>query len=316
MPIWSEILREINESQDFDGVRRKYLLKLHEHTGRDVILYASGWLQKPDAPTALTTINDEDIHGLMEVTSGLTSGKLDLVLHSPGGSPESAEAIVSFLRSRFSDIRVIVPHEAMSAATMIACASDRIMLGDHSFLGPTDPQILMPTPLGINQVPAQAVLDQFDKALKLGQDLDSFPAWLPMLEQYGPHLIVQCESAIEMSRELVEMWLKQYMLKNEEKCNDTAKDISEWLANHQDFKSHSRHIARDELIERGLIVEKLEIDHDLADSALSAFHATIQTLVGTPSIKIMENHLGRAYIKQAPPPQVIPVPTLGPQLNQ
>lgn len=132
---------------DFDGVRRKYLLKLHQHSGRHVILYASAWLQK-DARPVFTSIGDEDIHALMEVTHSAESSELDLILHSPGGSPEAAEAIVSYLRSRFSHIRVIVPNFAMSAATMIACAADEIVLGKHSFLGPTDPQILIPTGLG------------------------------------------------------------------------------------------------------------------------------------------------------------------------
>ena len=92
MPIWSEILRELNETTaggtgpDFDGVRRKYLAALNRHTGRNVVLYASGWLQK-DAPVTHTSISDEDIHAFMEVTSGLSNSDLDLILHSPGGSP-------------------------------------------------------------------------------------------------------------------------------------------------------------------------------------------------------------------------------------
>ncbi len=168
MPIWSEILKELTPAQeglpvDFDGVRRKYLLELQKHSDRNVILYASGWLQR-DAPPALTSINDEDIQAFMEVSHGLHGSKLDLILHSPGGFPEAAEAIVAYLRSRFSHIRVIVPQLAMSAATMIACAADEIVLGKHSFLGPTDPQIMLATPLGVRPVPAQSVLDQFDRA--------------------------------------------------------------------------------------------------------------------------------------------------------
>ncbi len=125
MPIWSEILRELGQSgqpPNFDAVRRKYLVSLHRHSGRNVVLYASGWLQR-DAPAPLVSIGDEDIQAFMEVSQGLEGTDLDLILHSPGGSPESAEAIVTYLRSRFSNIRVIVPQLAMSAATMIACAA-------------------------------------------------------------------------------------------------------------------------------------------------------------------------------------------------
>ncbi|MCY4312731.1 MAG: ATP-dependent Clp protease proteolytic subunit [Gammaproteobacteria bacterium] len=159
MPTWSEILQELDVTSvqgqpDFDGVRRKYLVQLYQYTKRNVILYASGWLQKRNAPPELTSINDEDVQALMEVCYALDGNNLDLIIHSPGGSPEAAEAIVSYLRSHFSDIRVIVPQLAMSAATMIACSGDQIMLGKHSSLGPTDPQILTATSLGVRALPA------------------------------------------------------------------------------------------------------------------------------------------------------------------
>ena len=220
MPIWSEILAELGRTQkqgtppDYDGVRRKYLLGLHQHTKRNVILYASGWLQKEEAPPTLVSISDEDIQAFMEVTHGLGGGKLDLILHSPGGSPEATEAIVSYLRSRFSHIRVIVPQLAMSAATMIACAADEIVLGKHSFLGPTDPQIPLITPLGRRLVPAQSVLDQFDRAKDECADPEKLSAWLPMLSQYGPDLLVQSETSLAMSKELVRTWLENYMFKS------------------------------------------------------------------------------------------------------
>ena len=113
MPIWRGVLAELAARQppDFDGVRRNYLVALHRHTGRNVILYASGWLQR-ESPPGLVSIGDEDMQAFMEVSHGLDGDLLDLILHSPGGSPEAAEAIVSYLRSRFSHIRVIVPQLA------------------------------------------------------------------------------------------------------------------------------------------------------------------------------------------------------------
>ncbi|MFQ5800046.1 MAG: hypothetical protein ACE5H0_15320 [Bacteroidota bacterium] len=68
------------------------------------------------------------------------------------------------MRSKFDDIRVIVPQGAMSAATMLTCSANRIVMGKHSFLGPIDPQIILQTPLGNQAVPAHAILDQFRKA--------------------------------------------------------------------------------------------------------------------------------------------------------
>ena len=304
MPIWSEILRELAETggpsgpKDFDGVRRKYLHKLHGHTKRDVILYASGWIQKEEAPQSLVSIGDDDIHALMEVSAGLKGPCLDIILHSPGGSPQAAEAIVSYLRSQFSYIRVIVPQLAMSAATMISCAANEIILAKHSFLGPTDPQIPLSTPLGRRYVPAQAVLDQFEKASRECADPAKAPVWLPILSQYGPDLLVQCESALCLSQELVRTWLETYMFKEMCDRSEKAARVSRWLANHKQFKSHGRHISRSQLQDNHLVVSDLEDDETLQDLSLSVFHATIHTFTGTPAVKVVENHTGRAFIKQ------------------
>ena len=302
MPIWSEILHELNETRqgggpaDHDGVRRRYLANLHLHTGRNVILYASGWLQRSDVPPALTMIRDEDMQGFMEVCHGLEGDRLDLILHSPGGFPEATEAIVSYLRSRFAHIRVIVPHLAMSAATMLACAANQIALGKHSFLGPSDPQLPIPTPLGTRVVPAQSVLDQFDRARRECADPANLPVWAPMLNQYGPDLLEQCEAALKMSKELVEIWLEAYMFRDDPGRRIKAKRISEWLADHGNFKSHGRHIPRSKIEDKGLKVFRLENDQKLQDLVLSVFHATTHTFGGARAARIIENHEGRAFI--------------------
>ena len=313
MPTWSEILRDLGETiqasggnADYDGVRRKYLRQLNEHTDRNIILYASGWLQKSQVPSEEVIISDEDIHALMEVSNGLQGADLDLILHSPGGYPESAEALVSYLRSRFSHIRVIVPQLAMSAASMIACSADEIVLGKHSFLGPTDPQIPLPSGTGLTLVPAQAVLDQFEKAKEECVDPEKLSAWLPMLSQYGPSLLARCETALDLSRELVQTWLANYMFKEDPDNSEKAGEIAAWLADHQHFKSHHRHIPRAALQQHGLKVEHLESDKKLQDLSLSVFHATVHAFTGAPVVKIVENHTGRAFIKGIPP---MPAPT-------
>ena len=318
MPIWSEILKELHASAqtikgpqgtvkvpNFDGVRRGYLGRLQQHEKRNTVLYASGWLQK-NTDQSETAITDEDIHGLMEVTAGLRGGNLDLILHSPGGSPEAAEGVVSYLRSRFQDIRVIVPHMAMSAATMISCAANEIVMGNHSFLGPIDPQLIVVTPLGRRFVPAQSVLDQFEMAKDECQDPTKLAAWLSMLAQYGPDLLVQCERFLDLSRDLVQTWLARYMFNGMADGGARAQEIAEWLSNHALFKTHNRHLPRAELQKRGLKVVPLEGNRDFQDLVLSVFHATTHTFSGTQATKIIENHLGRAFIKQQQPPPAPP----------
>ena len=248
----------------------------------------------------------------MEVSNGLRGPNLDLILHSPGGSVEAAEALVSYLRSRFSHVRIIVPQLAMSAAAMMTCSAEEIVLGKHSFLGPTDPQISLATNAGLTFVPAQTVLDQFEKAKKECVDPENLPAWLPMLDQFGPSLLVRCETALELSKELVKTWLEDYMFKGDSDSEVKADKIASWLADHQHFKSHGRHIPRTELRRRQLKITNLEDDEMLQDLSLSVFHAAIHTFTGAPAVKIVENHTGRAFIKNiglmpTPPPQNIPV---------
>ena len=80
MPNWNELLDEIKASgSTYDIIRREYLRQLHELTGRNVIIYYSGWLQKPN----LDGINDSDKIGFMSTIQGLDRTKgLDLILHT------------------------------------------------------------------------------------------------------------------------------------------------------------------------------------------------------------------------------------------
>jgi hypothetical protein len=318
MPTWSGILEELAQSRvgeglpKFDDIRRRYLASLSHFTKRAVILYASKWTQlDPNVSPDVISIVDEDLQGIMEVIHGLEGPDLDLILHSPGGALVAAEALVCYLRSKFSSIRVIVPQLAMSAATMIACAADKIVLGKHSFLGPIDPQIILTTQLGQRMVPAQAILEQFELAKKECQDPAKLGAWLPMLSQYGPDLLVQCQHASDLSKELVYSWLKSYMFKDlpPAEAEERAGAISEWLSSHSNFRSHGRHIPRSECENRGLVVEHLEADQQFQDLVLSVFHATTHTFNGTNAVKIVENHLGKAFIKQSQP-ILIPMPGL------
>jgi ATP-dependent protease ClpP protease subunit len=331
MPTWGEILKELqtlSQAQGgkpvFDEVRRKYLALLQQKTGRNIIFYASAWTQTGKAiasPQALT-ITDEDVQGLMEVVHGLKGNSLDLILHSPGGSAEATESIVSYLRKKFSDIRVIVPHAAMSAATMLACSSNKILMGKQSSLGPIDPQMLLQTQVGMQMIPAQAILDQFEMAKHQVKDPKILAAWMPILGQYGPALLIQCQNALKLSKQLVSDWLSLYMFGNQKKSNK-PKEIAEYLSNHKNFQTHGRHIDRDLAKKIGLVIEDLENDQQLQDLVLSAYHAMTHTLSATPSVKIIENHIGKAFIKtqaqqviiQGPPsgfPQRLPGPPPGP----
>jgi hypothetical protein len=303
MATWGELLIELNQNKPtmgvavFDFVRRKYLTQLANHTGRSVILYATNWTSGGADPQ-LISITPEDIHGFMEVVRGLPAGGLDLILHSPGGQPEAAEALVDYLRSKFDDIRVIVPHAAMSAATMMTCASNRVVMGKHSSLGPIDPQFIMRTEVGTASIPAYAILEQFELAQKQCRDPALLPSWLPILRQYGPALIVQCQIALQLAQKLVGDWLAAYMFAGQKHARRAANLTAKKLADHGSHLSHSRFLSREKSRKLGLVIDDLEADQTLQDLVLSVFHATTHTFNGTGAVKVIENHIGRAFVKR------------------
>lgn len=294
MPTWGEILNELRQGAqtnggvvDFDSVRRKYLSILHAASGRDTIIYYSDWLHT-GVETSLTL---EDMQGMMEVCRGLHGDELDLIIHSPGGQAEATKSIVSYLRGRYQKIRVFVPLAAMSAATMLALAADEVVMGEHSQLGPIDPQVL----IGNIWVPSRAIIEQFDRAkAEIAKDPSSLNAWYPILQQYGPGLIASCESAEELSRKLVAEWLEQYMLSGHPDASTEAKRIADWFGTFGNHLSHSLGITREEARAHGVNI--LNLETTLQDELLSVHHAALHALSGS-AVKIIENHLGVTYAK-------------------
>jgi hypothetical protein len=246
----------------------------------------------------MTMIGIEDVHAFMEVLHGLPGPSLDLVLHSSGGSPTGAEAIVNYIRTKFTDLRIIVPLAAMSAATMIACAANKIVMGKHSYLGPIDPQLRLQTPLGVQQIPAHTILRQFERAQQEATTPALFAAWLPMLQQYGPGLIVTCKNVIELSEELVRTWLSRWMFEGRENAKDLADAAAKKLNDHSLHKEHGRFLARDKIRELGIVVEDLEATQEFQDAALTVFHAFSHTFTMAQHVqKIVENSIGKTFVK-------------------
>jgi ATP-dependent protease ClpP protease subunit len=298
MPNWIEVLQEIQlEHQKnpnlnpIDTVRRKYLLKIHQKTNRNVIAYYSGWLQKPSAPD--TAVNDKDKSGFMLAINKLDKSKgLDLILHTPGGDIAATESLVDYLYSIFDkNIRAIVPQISMSAGTMIALCSKEIIMGKHSNLGPIDPQM--------GGLACQAVLDEFEQAKEdIRANPHSAALWQVIIGKYHPTFLGACKQAIEWSVEMVEKWLVFNMCHADP---SKVKAILKTFADHKKQKSHARHISKKECEEVGLNITSLEDDQELQDYVLTTHHAFMHTFSSTASVKIIENHTGVAYIEQSVP---------------
>lgn len=296
MPNWKEILDEVQAAGSiYDVVRRKYLSKLHEVTGRNVIVYYSGWLQKPSLEQrgyAGFALIDSDKNGLMATIHQLDRSKgLDLFLHTPGGDTAATESLVDYLRAMFgTDVRAFVPQLAMSAGTMIALSCKEIVMGKHSSLGPIDPQIF--------NLPAHGIIEEFDTAAnQIKGEPSLIPLWQSIIGKYHPTLIGECQKAIAWSNQMVKEWLISGMFLGEADAEAKADKIVKELADHALTKSHARHISMKRASEMGIRVVELESDPSLQEAALTVHHACVQTLSATPACKIIENHLGVAFIE-------------------
>lgn len=309
MPNWKQLMDEINaEGSTFDIIRRKYISNLHDITGRNVIVYYSGWLQKNDLRMQGLTgfeINDNDKNGFMSAIHGMDRTKgLDLVLHTPGGVLSAAESLVDYLRAMFdNNIRAIIPQFAMSAGTMIALSCKEIVMGKHSSLGPIDPQIF--------GLPAHGIIEEFERAkVEIAGKIDAdptksippnpglIPIWQPIIAKYNPTLIGECIKAIDWSEEVVKEWLKTGMFLNDSDAECKIQRIVDELGSHAITKSHDRHISITKAKEINLNVIELESDDALQDAVLTIHHACMQTLAATDTIKIIQNQEGVAFLQQ------------------
>ena len=303
---------------DFDGPRRARLAKLRDVSGRPVILYAVDFLNKGKVQMVGgdVLIDLSDVERFKEIIDSTPGKEVDVLIQSPGGSAEATESIVDLLRSRFQHIRFLVPGAAKSAATMLAMAGDVILVDESSELGPTDPQMI----INGRQSPAGAIRDQFKKAEK---DLNStpslMPAWLPILQQYGPSLLVECENHIRLSQRLVSRWLTSYMFRGDADGPRKARAVAKYLSDDRKFLSHARRVGLDEL--RRLRVEVLDTRDEprLHEAIRELYVSVLVTFESTGAYKLFENSEGAALIKlvqiqqvgfplaqQAPPQQGIP----------
>ena len=275
----------------FDAIRKQKIDQLKAKTGRPVLIYASDFLNPKLPPnlSQLLAINLTDKDQIDDAIANIPGNEIDLLIQSPGGSAEATEGIVNLLRYKFSNIRVLLPGTAKSAATLLAMAADELVMDALSELGPTDPQMI----INGRYSPAGAILKQFEKAQEeLKNDPANMPAWLPVLQQYGPSILVECQNHLNLSRSLVSSWLSQYMFAGDIDASDHAAEVAEWLANDEHHLSHSRRVGIDDLIGKGIKVVDMRIDDDLRKAVRSLHIALMVTFQGTGAFKIFENSEG------------------------
>jgi hypothetical protein len=307
MPSWDDAVRKFQaqpEKQRGAWLQLQFVNHLKEiarlRGGRNCILYGSGFLQKANVPASYVSVSREDINGAMSSVHGMDCSKeLTLVLHSPGGDIGGAEALMAYLHTKFADVEVIVPSYAMSAGTMMALGSQRVVMGRQSQLGPIDAQ-LMASPG--RQVSAGAVLSQFAAAEKdILANAASAALWAPILQQMGPALHQEATYALDYGQSMVKAWLEARMCKGSASPSTDADRIAQYFNTTDQHKNHGRRIDRDECRKIGVVVEDLEADQVLQEQVLTLYHYMTLFFETSPATKIWINNDGRRWIKNFQP---------------
>jgi ATP-dependent protease ClpP protease subunit len=296
MPSLQDLYNEVHsrkEESPEDSVLKKYLKKLNKRTGRDTIFYASAFNEKEAAGRVLQ-INREDCGCFMTASAGLDSRELDLVLHSPGGTVEATEQLVTYLRRRYDHVRVIVPLCLLSTATLLCCAVDRILLAGHAVLSPIDPLVNWSHQGSAYSAPAQNIVNEYSIAQRnIRKNRDNAGLWNERLKVYPPGLLAACVAQVELSRTLARTWLQEYMFRGEEEAAPRAESISAWLADSRGFAGALRPIGFSLASSKGLKVGLLDEDEALLEDAMAVYYAGVTKFQGSDCVKIVENHNGK-----------------------
>ena len=303
MASWNQLLNEIEQQPD-DQARIKWLITKQQEAlnaisqrrgNRNVIFYASAFLQKPNAHPFSLQMTHEEINGFMSVMYAMDWSKgLTLLLHTPGGVTNAVETIVEYLTTKFQNFEVIIPTFAMSAGTMLSLASDNIIMGRQSQLGPIDPQM----PISGRLVSARAIVDQFEQAKKdiLG-DLNLAHVWAPILQSLGPALLQEAQNALSYGETMVAKWLARRMFLKSPSPQSLADATAAYFNNASIHKSHGRRIDRNEARLQNLVVQDLEDDQTLQDHVLTSYHLVTIAFEKSPAVKVLISNYNRMWVK-------------------
>ncbi len=294
---WHDFLNELKQTENpqinLYNLRQACYREIERQRERPLLVYAVKFplpsVQPQFSPPI--SIDLEDIDGFTDLVDSVSDAdKVDILIHSPGGSPEAVERIVSLLRASFEDVSFLIPHSAYSAATMLALSGDEIILHPGASLGPIDPQI--------NGIPARALKRGFEKAKKALKDEgpEALPAYVPLIEKYSLELLEICEDYEQLSQELVTTWLSKYMFKGDASKHQQIQKAVSFFSDYDTHRTHSRALTFDKVAPLGLNIKLAEND---LRSLMREAHILLNGFFDlTIFVKVFENGDGLSWGKQ------------------
>ncbi len=198
---------------------------------------------------------------------------LDIYLETPGGSGETAEEIVKYIRKKYNKVSFVICGEAKSAGTIIAMSGDEILMTDTGSLGPIDAQML----IGRSQISAYDYTDWIEEKRKEAEKKSLNQVDVAILAQISPGELKGAINAQEYAVEMVKEWLVKYKFKNwnhtktrgipvtQKMKEDRAAEIAHDLNNHNKWKTHGRSLKKEDLEGIKLNITDIEQNSELKD---------------------------------------------------
>lgn len=241
--------------------------KLEEKRGTNIILLlmAEGW-----ASIERETVDDIYLHLKHR---NIDRDNIDVIIHSTGGDADAAYHMGIILDSKVKNgqLNFLVPRMAKSAATLLACSGNSILMTDVSELGPIDPQVETRTGRWISVTTVRDAMEEVFKMLESRRNLsdkclDALFRTLPITE------VGQFSKLTEYAKDL----LSRTLLRRMRQKKDDVTKICDRLTT--GYKYHGIPITRDEAREIGLEIRSLSSEEEeiLMNGIYSPFRQLIK----------------------------------------
>jgi len=266
------------------------------------------------------SLNMDDYYIIHDLLKGAKSKNLDFYIETPGGSGETAEEIVDFIRNKFETVAFVISGEAKSAGTIMTLSADEIWMTESGSLGPIDAQVR----IGRSTISGYDYMDWVKARRKDAQKkgrLNPFDA--TMIAQISPGELKGVDNALNFASDLVVEWLPKYKFKNWAKTQTRgvavtdamkkkrAKEIVKALIDHSKWRSHGRSLKIDDLETIGLQINKIDSDPKLADTVYR-IQAVVKLLFSTTNFyKVYATESDKIFASAAQ--AGIPSPMISPQ---
>lgn len=172
---------------------------------------------------------------------------IDLILHSHGGTVDTASSIASLCRERFGSFRVVVPFMAKSAATLLVLSANERLLSCSAQLGPVDPQVRHPEKRNV-WFPAHSIKEALERVEATKDPIVK----ASMAEKLDPFLIGSYQDAISACKQYIEEVVQTW-----QGVSDREAAVSAFL---DKYKSHGYPIDRTVLKAIGAPFSPLTVD--------------------------------------------------------